>query len=89
MKLDVKAFAWTCGLMWGAGLGAITWWVILFDGPSTEPTFIARVYRGYSLTPLGSLIGSAWALFDGLVGGTVFAWLYNKLAHRTATAHDA
>jgi len=89
MQLNVKAFAVTCGLIWGFGLCAITWWVILFDGPSADPTFIARVYRGYSLTPLGSLIGLAWALVDGLIGGAVFAWLYNTLARRCASAGAA
>lgn len=89
MQLNVKAFALACGLIWGIGLCAITWWVILFDGPSADPTFIARVYRGYGLTPLGSLIGLAWGLVDGLVGGAIFAWLYNFLARRCPSAKAA
>jgi hypothetical protein len=89
MQLNVKAFALACGLIWGIGLCAITWWVILFDGASADPTFIARVYRGYSLTPSGSLIGLAWALADGLIGGAVFAWLYNLLARRCAKVAGA
>ena len=28
MKLDVKAFAFTCALIWGIGLFFLTWWVI-------------------------------------------------------------
>jgi hypothetical protein len=89
MRVDVKAFALACGLVWGLGLCAITWWVILLDGPSTDPVFIARIYRGYSLTPLGSLIGLAWATFDGLIGGAVFAWLYNLVARPPASAKRA
>jgi len=89
MKLNVKAFALTFGLVWGLGLCALTWWVILFDGPSATPTFIGRIYRGYSLTPLGSLIGLVWAFFDGLVGGAIFAWLYNLLARRCTQADAA
>jgi hypothetical protein len=84
MKLDVKAFALTCGLIWGIGLCAITWWIILFDGSSAGPTFIGSVYRGYSITPLGSLVGLLWGLVDGLIGGAIFAWLYNLLAARCA-----
>jgi hypothetical protein len=80
MKLDIKAFGLTCGLVWGFGLFALTWWVIFFDGASDTPTFIGHLYRGYTLTPVGSLIGLVWALADGFVGGIVFAWLYNKLA---------
>jgi hypothetical protein len=89
MKLNVKVFALTCALVWGLGLCALTWWVMFLDGPSTDPTWIARIYRGYSLTPLGSLIGLAWAFFDGLIGGAVFAWLYNLLAGRCAPAEAA
>jgi hypothetical protein len=63
MKLDIKAFAITCGLVWGLGLFALTWWVIAFDGPSTGPTIIGRLYRGYTITPVGSLIGLVWGFF--------------------------
>ena len=79
MKLNVKAFAVTCALIWGLGLFFITWWIILIDGPSDNITFIGRIYRGYSLTPAGSLIGFAWALVDGAIGGAIFSWLYNRM----------
>ncbi len=79
MKLDVKAFALTSALLWGVGLFGLTWWIILFDGPTGEATLLGRIYRGYSITPVGSGIGLLWALADGLVGGAVFAWLYNRL----------
>jgi hypothetical protein len=84
MRLDVKAFAITCSLVWGFGLFFLTWWVILFDGATGEPTLIGRLYRGYTISPLGSVIGLVWALADGFVGGLVFAWLYNRIAARTA-----
>ncbi len=89
MKLNVKAFALSCGLLWGFGLLFITWWIIAFDGATGEATLIGRVYRGYSISPLGSLIGLAWALPDGLIGGAIFAWVYNLLAaflHRRENA---
>ncbi|MFH1965957.1 MAG: bacteriophage holin [Acidobacteriota bacterium] len=79
MKLNVKAFAVTCALIWGLGLFFITWWIILLDGPSDNATFIGRIYRGYSLTPGGSLIGFAWALVDGAIGGAIFSWIYNRM----------
>jgi len=82
MKLNVKAFALACGLIWGFGLFLLTWWVIAFDGATGEAWFIGRVYRGYSVSPLGSLIGLLWAFPDGLIGGAIFAWLYNVVAER-------
>ena len=82
MKLNVFAFGLTCGLIWGFGLFALTWWIIAFDGPTDDVTMIGRIYRGYSISAMGSVIGLAWALADGLIGGIVFAWLYNFISSR-------
>lgn len=87
MKLEVKAFALTCGIVWGVGLPLLTWWIIAFNGPSTDPTWLGRIYRGYNLTVAGSLIGAVWAFFDGLVGGAIFAWLYDRIGERVSSAH--
>ncbi len=93
MRLNVKAFALTCGLIWGFGLFFITWWIIAFDGSTGEITLIGRLYRGYSITPMGSLVGLIWAFADALVGGAIFAWLYNLIALRMdmlrADNHDS
>ena len=82
MKLDVKAFALTCAVIWSAALALGTWWVMAFGAPTPNPTWISFFYRGYSLTLSGSLVGAAWAFVDGLVGGAVFAWLYNRIDDR-------
>ena len=82
MKLNVKAFGLTCGLVWGLGLFFLTWWIIAFDGATGDPTFIGSLYRGYTLSPIGSLIGLVWAFVDGAIGGVIFAWLYNVIAGR-------
>ncbi len=79
MKLNVKAFALTCGLVWGIGLFILTWWIISLDGSTGEVPFISHVYRGYVITPLGSVIGLIWGFADALIGGAIFAWLYNLL----------
>jgi hypothetical protein len=77
MKLNVTAFAVTCGLVWGFGLFFLTWWIIMFDGITHEVPFLGHLYRGYDVSPQGSVIGLVWALLDGGVGGAIFAWLYN------------
>lgn len=84
MKLNVKAFALTCGIFWGLGLFLITWWIFLFEGSSGELLGIGHVYRGFKITPLGSVFGLIWGFFDGLVCGAIFAWLYNLLAKPSA-----
>jgi hypothetical protein len=88
MKLNVSAFALACGIIWGLGLFALTWWIIAFDGSTHEITLIGRIYRGYDISPLGSLVGLVWGFFDALIGGAIFAWLYNRLSRgRSSTDH--
>lgn len=82
MRLSVKAFALACAVIWGLGLFVITWWIILFEGSTGDVTFIGQVYRGYNISPLGSILGLIWAFFDGLIGGAIFAWLYNMFVGR-------
>jgi len=82
MKLNVKAFALACGIIWGFGLFLLTWWIIALDGITGEPTIIGRLYRGYNISPGGSFIGLIWASIDGFIGGAVFAWFYNWLSGR-------
>ncbi len=83
MKLNVKAFALACGLIWGLGLFFLTWWIIAFDGATGDVTFIGRFYRGYSISQAGSFYGLVWGFFDGLIGGAIFAWLYNLLTEKS------
>jgi hypothetical protein len=82
MKLNVKAFALTCALIWGIGLFVLTWWIIAFEGSTGELFLIGHVYRGYNISPLGSVIGLIWGFADALIGGAMFAWLYNWLGAR-------
>ena len=73
MRLNVRAFALTCGLLWGITLFLLTAWMIAFDGATGDRTLIGRLYRGYYITPLGSVIGLIWALIDGAIGGAIYA----------------
>ena len=82
MKLNIKAFAIICALMWGLGVFCIAWWIMLFEGATGEVTLLGHLYRGFNISPLGSVIGLVWAFFDGLIGGAIFAWLYNLLVSR-------
>ena len=82
MRLNVKAFSLTCGIMWGLGLFLLTWWIIAFEGVTGDVTLIGRVYRGYTISPTGSFIGLIWAFIDDLIAGAIFALLYNLIAAR-------
>jgi hypothetical protein len=80
MKLNIKAMSLTFALVCGLGLFILTWWIMAFEGATGEITMIGRIYRGYTISPLGSIVGLAYGLVDGLIGGIIFAWLYNKLS---------
>ena len=80
MKLNVRAFALAFALWWGVGIFLLTWWVIALSGATGEPTPLGRIYIGYEISPLGSIIGLGWGAIDGLIGGAIFAWLYNTIA---------
>ena len=80
MKLNTKAFALAAGLVWGFNWFGLTWWMILFEGITREPTLIGRIYRGFNLSPTGSLIAFLWGFLDGFLIGLMVAWIYNKLS---------
>ena len=86
MKLNPKAFGLTCGILWGAGLFSLTWWVMAFEGSSRKPTGLSKLYRGYTISPAGSIIGLVWGFCDAFFGGLSFAWLYNELVRYFAVA---
>ena len=80
MKIHVKSAALTGAIILGAGLFLLTWWMIVYSGQSTEPIFISRFYPGYTITPLGSLLGGLYGAIDGAVFFGIAAWLYNRLS---------
>jgi hypothetical protein len=89
MKLSVSAVALTFGLVWGAavllvGIANAIW-------PSYGRVFLdvaGSIYPGFHPgTGAGSIVsGTLYALVDGLIGGAVLGWLYNRLAGRSAAA---
>jgi len=83
MKLSIKAFALASGLIWAAAV--LVTGVINLNSPGYGEHFlnmVSSIYPGYDVSPAMAsvLIGTAYAFVDGLVGGVVFSWLYNKLS---------
>jgi hypothetical protein len=83
MPLSLKAFAITAGLVWGVCLLAVG--VVNFLIPSYGIGFLdamRSVYPGYhnARTITNIVVGSAYGLVDGAIGGLVFAWVYNLVA---------
>jgi hypothetical protein len=83
MKLNVKALAFTAGILWGlvvllVGLANLIW--SGYGGGFLQ--MMASIYPGYQATAsIGEVIvGTLYALVDGGICGLGFAWLYNLFA---------
>jgi hypothetical protein len=86
MRLDVKAFALTSGILWAAAVFLATIWLIVTGSGGETIRLLGAFYFGYSFSVIGAIIGAIWGFVDGLICGAVFAWLYNKLAKAPAAA---
>jgi hypothetical protein len=85
MRLHITALALATGLIWGGailvvGLANLVW-------PEYGRAFLdvtASIYPGYHPgTGIGSVVmGTLYGLFDGTIGGAIFAWLYNLFVPR-------
>jgi hypothetical protein len=79
MKLNTKAFAMTCGIFWALTMALMTVWMVIRNDPCSFMDNFSAIYFGYTVSWSGVVIGAIWGFVDGLIGGAVFAWLYNKL----------
>ncbi len=83
MRLNIKAFAAACSVVWGVAMFLLSWCLYLWGSKKKEIPLLSQIYRGFDATPIGSLFGILWGLADGLLGGASLAWLYNRLADKT------
>jgi hypothetical protein len=89
MRFDVTALALTAGLLWGAAMLVVAGANLVWPGYGRAfLELVASIYPGYQ--PGAGLrsvvVGTLYALVDGVVGGAVFAWLYNLFARRRSGA---
>jgi hypothetical protein len=88
MKLNVKAFALTGGIVWGFNWFILTWWMMAFDGITHEVTWLGSMYRGFTLSPQGSLVALVYGFVDGFFLGLFAALIYNWIAPRISRKSD-
>jgi len=87
MKLSVRAFAFTAGLIWGGAILAAG--LVNLAYPGYGRAFLelcSSIYPGYHAA--GSfasvVVGTLYGLLDGGIAGAIFAWLYNLFAGKSA-----
>ncbi len=79
MKFNIKAFAIASGLVYGFVLFVSAWW-LMARGYSNQETLLSMIYPYLTISPFGCLLSLIYGLFDGIIVGALFAWLYNHLA---------
>ena len=77
--LSIRSVGLTLGIIGGASMFLLAWWLIIIGNAEGPITLLERMYIGYSFTPLGSVIGAIWGFVDFGIGGAIFAWLYNLI----------
>lgn len=82
MKFNAKQLALACAILWGGAMLLMGAANMVWRGYGQDfLKLMASVYPGYhAVANVPQLvIGTIYGIVDGLVGGFVFAWLYNRL----------
>jgi TRAP-type mannitol/chloroaromatic compound transport system permease large subunit len=83
MILNTKALALTSAILWGLAMLAMGLANLIWGNYGQEfLRVMSSVYPGYHATRniAEVIVGTLYGAVDGLVGGAVFAWLYNQFA---------
>jgi len=80
MKLKPVALGISLGLVWGGSL-FVTTWLSYYTGYGRLflEVLAQSIYPGYTISPLGSLLGLFYGFLDGLVSAALIGWIYNRI----------
>ena len=83
MKINVKGLAVASAILWGAAMLGMGLANLIWSGYGQQfLQTMASVYFGYHATRSIAevIVGTLYGAVDGLIGGAIFAWLYNRFA---------
>ena len=82
MKLNTKALALASAILWGLAMLLMSLANLIWGSYGQFLQMMSSVYPGYHATRSIAevIVGTLYGAGDGLVGGAVFAWLYNQFA---------
>ena len=83
MNLNTKALALTSATLWGLAMLVMSLANLIWGNFGRQfLQTMSSVYPGYHATRSIAevIVGTLYGAVDGLVGGVVFAWLYNRFA---------
>ena len=88
MKLSIKGMALSFGILWGGAILLVG--IAQQISPGYGATLLemaSSIYPGYEVGGFGSaIVGALYGFVDGLIGGAIFAWLYNRFSGRVEAA---
>ena len=76
MKWSVKRAALTGGIVWASAIFLTTLLALSFNYGRAFLDGIASIYPGYSISPMGSVIGFVYGFCDMFVGVYIVVWVY-------------
>jgi hypothetical protein len=90
MKLNLRAFVLTVGILWAGALFLAGLTNLLCSGyGGAFLQVMASLYPGYHAagTFCDLIVGTLYALVDGLISGLIFGGLYNLFAGRVSASN--
>ncbi len=83
MKLKPLALGIALGSLWG-GLLFITTLLSFYTGYARLflEVLAQSIYPGYSISPVGSLLGLFYGFLDGFACGAIIAVIYNRIVQK-------
>lgn len=76
--LHKAALGVACGVAFGAAICFVTLVGVVLKAPPDSPLrLLSEYFAGYSVTPVGALIGLAWGFVTGFVTGWFIAFMRN------------
>ncbi len=80
MKINIKALALSTGILGGLAIFLLTVWFLIMGYSGDLLAKLGSVYLGYSVSWLGAFVGLIYGFVDGLIGGALLGFFYNKFA---------
>lgn len=84
MKLNVKAFGLSFGIIWGALVFIASLSVYFREGTGELTGKLARFYFGYNPIQIhGAIVGLIYGFISAFIFGALFAVIYNAICRKT------
>ncbi len=84
MRLNLKALALSCGILWALCLFLVTLISLVTGYADALLEVVASIYPGYSVSALGLILGLIYGFVDGAIAALIFGWVYNLFVGRQA-----